>query len=78
MDRSSTLLTSTIQGQIIIAIIWPFIYNINIKKRRKNKCGKYATTGGHCKTGESSIQGILNEIKEEIGLEVKVEDLQLY
>ena len=67
-------------GRYIIVVL-VFIQNSKveflIQKRSEIKNGKYATTGGHCKTGESSIQGILAEIKK-IGLDVKAEDLQLY
>ena len=59
-------------GRYIIVVL------VLIQKRSEIKNGKYATTGGHCKTGENSIQGILTEIKEEIGLDVKAEDLKLY
>ena len=55
-------------GRYIIVVL-VFIQNSKgeflIQKRSEIKNGKYATTGGHCKTGESSIQGILTEIKEE-------------
>ena len=49
-----------------------------IQKRSKIKNGKYATTGGHPKSGESSIEGIITEVKEEIGLDLNKEDLVLY
>ena len=49
-----------------------------IQKRSKEKNGKYATTGGHPKAGESSIQGILTEVKEEIGLDLNPKNLQKY
>lgn len=49
-----------------------------IQKRSKRKNGLYATTGGHPKSGESSIEGIITEVKEEIGLDIKPEDLTLY
>lgn len=42
-----------------------------IQKRSKIKNGKYDTTGGHPKSGEDSIQGIISEVKEKIGLELK-------
>ena len=65
-----------------IVVVLVYIQNSDgkflIQKRSEIKNGKYATTGGHCKTGENSIQGILTEIKEEIGLDVKAEDLKLY
>jgi isopentenyldiphosphate isomerase len=65
---------------IIVVLI--FIQNNDgkflIQKRSKIKNGKFATTGGHPKTGENSIQGIITEVNEEIGLNLKPEDLQLY
>lgn len=48
-----------------------------IQKRSKQKDGKHASTGGHVKTGQSSVEGIIDEIKEEIGLTVKSEELEL-
>ncbi len=48
-----------------------------VQKRSKQKDGKYAFTGGHVKTGETSIEGMMAEIKEEIGLTVKPEELEL-
>lgn len=41
-----------------------------IQKRSTEKGGKWASTGGHPKTGETSLQGILNEVKEELGIEI--------
>lgn len=71
----------TPKGRYIVVVL-VFIQNSKgeflIQKRSKIKNGKYATTGGHPKTGESSIQGILTEVKEEIGLELNPKDLQLY
>lgn len=47
-----------------------------IQKRSKQKDGKYAATGGHVKTGQTSIEGMMEEIQEEIGLTVKPEELE--
>lgn len=56
-------------------VVFVFIQNSEgkflIQKRSKIKNGKYATTGGHPKSGEDSIQGIISEVKEKIGLELK-------
>ena len=49
-----------------------------IQKRSSSKNGKYATTGGHPKSGESSIQGIISEVKEEIGLDLDIDKIELY
>ena len=48
-----------------------------IQKRSIQKDGKYASTGGHPKSGESSIQGMCTEIQEEIGLTVDENELEL-
>lgn len=50
---------------------------ILVQKRSKQKGGEYGLTAGHAKSGESSIQGIISEIKEELGLEVSKEELKL-
>lgn len=69
------------KGKYILVVLI-FIQNTEgkflIQKRSKTKNGKYATTGGHPKSGENSIQGILTEVKEEIGLNLKPQDLHLY
>ena len=65
-----------------IVVVLVFIQNSDgkflIQKRSETKNGKYATTGGHPKSGENSIEGILSEVKEEIGLELNPNNLKLY
>lgn len=41
-----------------------------IQKRSLNKDGKWAITGGHPKAGETSLEGILTEVKEELGITI--------
>ena len=87
-DKNKTLTGETIyKGEEIpdnryIVVVLIFIQNSEgkflIQKRSDLKNGKYATTGGHPKSGESSLQGILTEVKEEIGLNLNQNDLQLY
>ena len=65
-----------------IVVVLVFIQNSEgkflIQKRSKMKNGKYATTGGHPKSGESSIDGIITEVKEEIDVQLDKKDLELY
>ena len=65
-----------------INVVLVFIQNSEgkflIQKRSERKNGKYATTGGHPKSGETSIQGIITEVKEEIGVDINPQDLELY
>ena len=69
------------EGSYIIVVL---IYIQNSKgefllqKRSARKNGLWATTGGHPKSGEDSIQGILTEVKEEIGVNLNPEKLVKY
>lgn len=49
-----------------------------LQKRAKKKDGKWATTGGHPVSGETSKQGIITEIKEELGIDVVKENVKLF
>ena len=64
-----------------ILVVLSFIQNSDgkflIQKRSKLKDGKYASTGGHPKSGETSFQGIITEIKEELGLTIFPNELNL-
>lgn len=69
------------KGKYIVTVV-VFIYNPKrrkwlMQKRSKTKGAKWATTSGHPKYGENSIDGMITEIKEEIGLDVKKEELEL-
>ena len=48
-----------------------------IQKRSKQKGGKFAATGGHVKSRQTSVEGMIDEIQEEIGLAVKPQELEL-
>ena len=71
----------TPEGSYII-VCFAFIQNSDgkflIQKRSERKNGLYATTGGHPKSGEDSLQGTITEVEEEIGLKLKPEQLDLY
>lgn len=86
-DRNRELTGKTIfKGEPIpegnyIVVILVMIQNSKdeflIQKRSKKKGGKYAATGGHVKAGQTSVEGMIDEIQEEIGLKVKPEELEL-
>lgn len=48
-----------------------------MQKRSVIKDGKWASTGGHPKTGEDSLTGMHTEIKEELGLDINKDELKL-
>ena len=65
----------TIPANTYIMMVVVFIQNDNndflIQKRSLKKGGKWATTGGHPKAGENSLQGILTEVQEELGIKIE-------
>ena len=50
---------------------------ILVQKRSKEKGGEFGLTSGHAKSGESPLQGIITEIKEELGIDVPPKELRL-
>jgi len=67
----------SIDRKILVVLLW--IENskgeILIQKRCENN--KWAATCGHPKSGESSIEGIITEVKEELGIDISNEDIKL-
>ena len=41
-----------------------------MQKRTPNKGGDWGVTGGHPKSGETPIEGIITEVKEELGIDI--------
>ena len=49
-----------------------------MQKRVPSKGGDWGVTGGHPKSGETPIEGMLTEIKEEIGVDVDADELEVF
>lgn len=49
-----------------------------MQKRSKQKGGDWGVTGGHPKSGETPLEGIITEVKEELGLDFSNENFILY
>lgn len=49
-----------------------------MQKRVEAKGGDWGVTGGHPKSGETPIEGIITEVKEELGLDFSKEDFIEY
>ena len=43
----------------------------------KNKGSVWATTGGHVKAGQTSKEGIIEEVREELGIDISLEKFEL-
>ena len=72
----------TPKGRYIIVVL-VFIQNSEGKfliqrRSRKYKDGKLATTGGHVKSGTTSVEGIIEEVEEELGLKLNPSGLDVY
>ena len=69
------------EGRYYITVVI-FIQNYKneflIQKRVAKKNGKWATTGGHPVSGETSKQGIITEIREELGINVIADKITLF
>ncbi len=69
------------KGRYYITVV-VFIQNSKneflIQKRVEKKDGKWATTGGPPVSGETSKQGIITEIKEELGIDVVEENIKIF
>ena len=49
-----------------------------MQKRVENKGGDWGVTGGHPKSGETPIEGIVSEVREELGLDFSHENFIEY
>ena len=49
-----------------------------MQKRVETKGGDWGVTGGHPKSGETPIEGIITEVKEELGLDFSKEEFIEY
>lgn len=49
-----------------------------MQKRSATKGGDWGVTGGHPKSGETPIEGIITEVKEELGLDFSNEEFILF
>lgn len=62
-------------------VVSMFIQNnegkILIEKRSKEKGGVYGLISGHPTAGQTSLQGIITETKEEIGVDIEKEQIKI-
>lgn len=75
------------KGDIIPGGYYPMVVMVVIRnsngdflmqKRVKEKGGDWGVTGGHPKAGETPLEGIITEVKEELGLDFSQENFIEY
>ena len=49
-----------------------------MQKRVKEKGGDWGVTGGHPKSGETPEQGIITEVKEELGIDISSQHIEVF
>ena len=62
----------------ITVVVWIENYRGEFLLQINKKYNMWATTGGHPKSGETSLDGIVTEIKEELGIDVLEDRLKLF
>ena len=63
--------------QIVIICFENDQHEFLIQKRAEKKNGKWALTGGHVVSGEDSVQAILRETQEELGVKLAENEVEL-
>ena len=46
-----------------------------LQRRSPDKGGKWAGTGGHAKAGQTSLEAVIDETKEELGIDISKENI---
>ena len=62
---------------VVIVVIRNSNCEFLMQKRSETKVGDWGVTGGHPKSGEAPIEGIITEVKEELGLDFSNENFIL-
>ena len=55
---------------VVMIVIQNSEGNFLMQKRVEEKGGDYGVTGGHPKSGETPYEGIITEVKEELGIDI--------
>lgn len=63
---------------VVMAVIKNSKGEFLMQKRIKSKGGDWGVTGGHPKANETPLEGIVTEVKEELGLDFSKEEFILY
>ena len=76
--RKGDLIPEGYYPMVVMVVIRNSNGEFLMQKRTQNKGGDWGVTGGHPKSGETPIEGIITEVKEELGLDFSNENFILY
>jgi 8-oxo-dGTP pyrophosphatase MutT (NUDIX family) len=76
--RKGDLIPEGYYPMVVMVVIRNSNGEFLMQKRVESKGGDWGVTGGHPKSGETSIEGIITEVKEELGLDFSEENFIEY
>ena len=76
--RKGDLIPEGYYPMVVMVVIRNSKGEFLMQKRVETKGGDWGVTGGHPKSGETPIEGIITEVKEELGLDFSKEDFIEY
>lgn len=76
--RKGDLIPKGYYPMVVMVVIRNSNGEFLMQKRVESKGGNWGVTGGHPKSGETPIEGIITEVKEELGLDFSKENFIEY
>ena len=76
--RKGDLIPEGYYPMVVMVVIRNSNGKFLMQKRVESKGGDWGVTGGHPKSGETPIEGIITEVKEELGLDFSKENFIEY
>lgn len=76
--RKGDLIPDGYYPMVVMVVIRNSKGEFLMQKRVESKGGDWGVTGGHPKSGETPIEGIITEVKEELGLDFSNENFIEY
>ena len=76
--RKGDLIPEGYYPMVVMVVIRNSNGEFLMQKRVETKGGDWGVTGGHPKSGETPIEGIITEVKEELGLDFSKENFIEY
>lgn len=76
--RKGDIIPEGYYPMVVMVVIRNSLGEFLMQKRVVSKGGDWSVTGGHPKSGETPLEGIITEVKEELGLDFSSDDFIEY